>query len=158
MSQKPPEWPCNSNGSLDDRDFPPLMCHPLQSSLRCVSVAKAYRAKSKSSLAVPAGRIGIQPCFHSSLVETFGRLHSPPTSASACLSFPVTAEKVKRRLHFVNERNNAPSHTLVQGHSGAIDTPAETLRVSTGIPDLHPVLVNANRAVFSPEYLRDAYT
>lgn len=105
------------------------MCHPLQSSLSCISVAKAYRVGNRKSLAVSAGRIGTQRCFHSSLLETLGRLHSPPTSASAFLRSPVTAEKDKRCLHFVDERNNASSRTLVQGNSSAIDTPAETFRV-----------------------------
>jgi hypothetical protein len=61
------------------------MCYPLQSSPRCISVAKAYRAKSKNSLAASISRIGTQPCFHSNFIETSGRIHSPPTSASACL-------------------------------------------------------------------------
>ncbi|XPS72183.1 hypothetical protein M3J09_004349 [Ascochyta lentis] len=80
----------SSNKSSVDHDIPPLMCHPLQSSRRCISVEKAYRAKSKSGLAVSADRIGIQPCFCSSLLETFERLCSPPTSASACLSSLAT--------------------------------------------------------------------
>jgi hypothetical protein len=87
---------CNADEISDDRDLLPLMCHPLQSLQRCTLVAGAYRAKSKSCLAVSAGRIGIQPCFHSSLLKIFGGLHSPPTSASAFLSSPVTAEVVKR--------------------------------------------------------------
>jgi hypothetical protein len=105
------------------------MCYPLQSSLSCISVAEAYRVENRKSLAVSAGRIGRQPCFHSSLLEPLARLHSPPTSASAFLSSPVTAERDKRCLHFVDERNDASSRTLVRGNSSAIDTPAETLRV-----------------------------
>lgn len=65
-------------------------------------------------MAVSADRTGAQPYFHSSLLEAFGRPHFPPTSASACFSSPVTAERAKRHLHFVDERN-APSQTLAQG-------------------------------------------
>lgn len=106
---------CNSNTSSDDRDLPPLLFHPLQSSLSCISVAIASRVKDRGSLAVSTYRIGAQPSNDASLLEILRRIHSPPTSASACLFSPVTAQMVKRFLHFVDERNNAPSRTLVPG-------------------------------------------
>lgn len=42
----------------------------------------------------------------------------------------VTAKKVKRRLHYVDERNNAHSQTFVQCKSDVTDTPAETFRAA----------------------------
>lgn len=39
------------------------MCRPMQYSSRCISTAKAYRAKTKGSWAVSANRIGAQSRF-----------------------------------------------------------------------------------------------
>lgn len=122
-----PEWPYTLSNFPDGRDLLPLMYHPLQSSPMCERLPSQKQEHfGRSRQTVPAHS---HTFIHSSRLETSGRPHSPPTSASACLLSPVISEQVKRHLHFVDERNNGPSQTLVQSHQGAIDKPAVTLRV-----------------------------
>ena len=154
------ERPCNSNKSLDDRDFPPLMCYSLQISLSCILFAKAYRAESESSLAVSAGRIGIRPCFHPSLVETIRKspFHQRPRwPASPPLSLLKRSSVVSTMwmnattfICDIGSREARRYRHTCRNAQGLSSRQASSIQIQ--------LFVGADRDGFRPEYLREAYT
>lgn len=135
------------------------MCRPLQCSSRCISTAKAYRAKTKGSWAVSANRIGAQSRFalaslrhlDVSTLHQRPRPHaSPPLSLlnrssavstlwmNATTSFADTGARPFRRYR----------HTC-RNAQGLSTRQASSLRIQS--------FVAANRHVLGPEYVRVAY-
>lgn len=118
------------------------MCRPLQYSSRCISTAKAYRAKTKGSWAVSANRIGAQSRFAlaSSRHLDVSTLHqrprphaSPPLSllnrSSAVSTLWMNATTVLRR-HWCKAVQALSTH--LPKRSWSVD--------STGILARHPVI------------------
>lgn len=146
---------CNANEFSDDHDLLPLMCHPLQSLYR-LAVPKVRAVwRSRQAVSVHSHVFTLAYSRYSKVSTPHQRPRRP--------SFPPLSllKRSSACLHYVEERNNGPSRTLVRGNSSAIDTLAGTFRVFRVDQHVRPrsfFLVNANYDMSRPEYLRDAYT